>query len=81
VADFFADRVYYGGLTYSAHPMSCAAAIAAINVLRDDDQGAAPDLAGLLVDWPATRRGAVRTSACSRSSSSSETRSPGAIRP
>ena len=37
VADFFADRVYYGGLTYSAHPMSCAAAIAAINVLRDDD--------------------------------------------
>jgi len=37
VVDFFAERVYYGGLTYSAHPMSCAAAIAAINVLRDDD--------------------------------------------
>ncbi|MBI3744985.1 MAG: aminotransferase class III-fold pyridoxal phosphate-dependent enzyme [Chloroflexi bacterium] len=37
VADYFADRVYYGGLTYSAHPMSCAAAIAAIGVLRDDD--------------------------------------------
>ena len=37
VVDFFADRVYYGGLTYSAHPVSCAAAIAAVNVLRDDD--------------------------------------------
>jgi taurine--2-oxoglutarate transaminase len=37
VADFFAERVYYGGLTYSAHPMGCAAAIAAIGVLRDDD--------------------------------------------
>ena len=37
VVDYFAERVYYGGLTYSAHPMSCAAAIAAINVLRDDD--------------------------------------------
>jgi taurine--2-oxoglutarate transaminase len=37
VVDFFADRVYDGGLTYSAHPVSCAAAIAAVNVLRDDD--------------------------------------------
>jgi len=37
IVDYFADRVYFGGLTYSAHPMSCAAAIAAINVLRDDD--------------------------------------------
>jgi taurine--2-oxoglutarate transaminase len=37
IADHFADRVYYGGLTYSAHPVSCAAAIAAVNVLRDDD--------------------------------------------
>jgi taurine---2-oxoglutarate transaminase len=37
IAEFFNDRVYYGGLTYSAHPVSCAAAIAAVNVLRDDD--------------------------------------------
>ncbi|HEX5589390.1 MAG TPA: aminotransferase class III-fold pyridoxal phosphate-dependent enzyme [Candidatus Limnocylindrales bacterium] len=37
IADYFADRVYFGGLTYSAHPMGCAAAIAAINVMRDDD--------------------------------------------
>ncbi len=37
IAEYFDDRVYYGGLTYSAHPVSCAAAIAAVNVLRDDD--------------------------------------------
>ncbi|MEX1072570.1 MAG: aminotransferase class III-fold pyridoxal phosphate-dependent enzyme [Chloroflexota bacterium] len=37
VADHFNDRVYYGGLTYSSHPISCAAAIAAIGVLRDED--------------------------------------------
>ena len=37
IADFFAERTYFGGLTYSAHPVSCAAAIAAVNVLRDDD--------------------------------------------
>ena len=37
VADFFNDRVYFGGLTYSSHPISCAAAIAAVSILRDDD--------------------------------------------
>jgi taurine--2-oxoglutarate transaminase len=37
IADFFNDRVYYGGLTYSSHPICCAAAIAAVRVLRDDD--------------------------------------------
>jgi taurine--2-oxoglutarate transaminase len=37
IAAHFDDNVYFGGLTYSAHPMSCAAAIAAVNVLRDDD--------------------------------------------
>jgi taurine---2-oxoglutarate transaminase len=37
IAQHFADTVYYGGLTYSAHPVSCAAAIAAVGVLRDDD--------------------------------------------
>ena len=37
IAQHFAERVYYGGLTYSAHPVSCAAAIAAVGVLRDDD--------------------------------------------
>ncbi len=37
IAAHFDDHVYYGGLTYSAHPISCAAAIAAVGVLRDDD--------------------------------------------
>jgi taurine--2-oxoglutarate transaminase len=37
IAQHFAEKVFYGGLTYSAHPVSCAAAIAAVNVLRDDD--------------------------------------------
>ncbi|MDQ2853739.1 MAG: aminotransferase class III-fold pyridoxal phosphate-dependent enzyme [Chloroflexota bacterium] len=37
IADFFNDRVYYGGLTYSSHPISCAAAIAAVSVMRDED--------------------------------------------
>ncbi|MDQ6683449.1 MAG: aminotransferase class III-fold pyridoxal phosphate-dependent enzyme, partial [Chloroflexota bacterium] len=55
VADHFNERVYYGGLTYSAHPVSCAAAIAAVNVLRDDDlignaARLGPVMAGLLRD-------------------------------
>ena len=37
IAEHFDEKVYYGGLTYSAHPISCAAAIAAVDVLRDDD--------------------------------------------
>ena len=37
IADHFEDVVYYGGLTYNSHPMSCAAALAAIQVLEEDD--------------------------------------------
>jgi taurine--2-oxoglutarate transaminase len=37
IADFFSEKVYFGGLTYSSHPISCAAAIAAVSVLRDED--------------------------------------------
>jgi taurine--2-oxoglutarate transaminase len=36
IAGHFNDRVYQGGLTYNAHPISLAAAIANISVLRDD---------------------------------------------
>jgi taurine--2-oxoglutarate transaminase len=32
----FTDRVYPGGLTYSGHPLACAAAIATIEVLEDE---------------------------------------------
>jgi taurine---2-oxoglutarate transaminase len=37
VADYYADKMYYGGLTYSAHPMSLAAAVANLKVLHEDD--------------------------------------------
>jgi taurine--2-oxoglutarate transaminase len=55
IAAHFAERVYYGGLTYSSHPISCAAAIAAVNVLRDDDlvgnaARLGPVMASLLAD-------------------------------
>jgi taurine--2-oxoglutarate transaminase len=33
----FGDRVYPGGLTYSGHPLACAAAVAAIEVMERDD--------------------------------------------
>ena len=36
IAEFFNDRVYYGGLTYNSHPISMAAAIANINVMKED---------------------------------------------
>ena len=36
IADFFKDRVFQGGLTYSGHPISLAAAIANIGVMRED---------------------------------------------
>ena len=36
IAAFFSDRVYHSGLTYNAHPISLAAAIANIRVLQDD---------------------------------------------
>jgi taurine--2-oxoglutarate transaminase len=32
----FGDRVYPGGLTYSGHPLACAAAVAAIEVMERD---------------------------------------------
>jgi taurine---2-oxoglutarate transaminase len=36
IAAFFNERVYQGGLTYTAHPISLAAAIANIEVIRED---------------------------------------------
>jgi taurine--2-oxoglutarate transaminase len=32
----FADRVYPGGLTYSGHPLACAAAVATIEAMEDE---------------------------------------------
>ncbi|MFF0903352.1 UNVERIFIED_CONTAM: aspartate aminotransferase family protein [Kocuria sp. CPCC 205316] len=36
IHDTFRDRPYPGGLTYSGHPLACAAAVAAINAMRDE---------------------------------------------
>ncbi|MDT5065851.1 MAG: taurine---2-oxoglutarate transaminase [Mycobacterium sp.] len=36
IAATFADRAYPGGLTYSGHPLACAAAVATINVMEDE---------------------------------------------
>ena len=36
IAETFAERVFPGGLTYSGHPLACAAAVASINAMRDE---------------------------------------------
>jgi taurine--2-oxoglutarate transaminase len=36
IADTFKDRVYPGGLTYSGHPLACAAAVASINAFKEE---------------------------------------------
>jgi taurine--2-oxoglutarate transaminase len=36
IAKHFDDNVFWGGLTYNAHPFSCAVAIATIDALLDD---------------------------------------------
>jgi taurine---2-oxoglutarate transaminase len=43
IHDTFRRQVYPGGLTYSGHPLACAAAVATIKVMRDEQivQGAA----------------------------------------
>lgn len=37
IAEFFNERVYQGGLTYNSHPISLAAAIANIEVIKQDN--------------------------------------------
>jgi taurine--2-oxoglutarate transaminase len=37
IATYFDANVFFGGLTYNSHPLSCAAAVAAIQVLEEDD--------------------------------------------
>ena len=36
IADHFKDKVFPGGLTYSSHPVACAAALATIAVYQED---------------------------------------------
>ena len=37
IADHFKDKAFPGGLTYSSHPVACAAALATIAVYEEDD--------------------------------------------
>ncbi len=37
IAEHFAERVFYGGLTYNSHPLACAAAIATLDVYVEDN--------------------------------------------
>jgi len=37
IAAFFDEHVFWGGLTYNSHPLGCAAALATIQVMEDDD--------------------------------------------
>lgn len=36
IYETFAERTYPGGLTYSGHPLACAAAVATINAMKDE---------------------------------------------
>lgn len=36
IADTFKDRMFPGGLTYSGHPLACAAAVASINIFKEE---------------------------------------------
>jgi taurine--2-oxoglutarate transaminase len=36
IADTFAEKAYPGGLTYSGHPLACAAAVASINIYEEE---------------------------------------------
>jgi taurine--2-oxoglutarate transaminase len=58
IAEYWEDQVYYGGLTYNAHPMSLAAAVANLKVIQADDllgntQRLGRVMAGLLDDLKA----------------------------
>jgi taurine--2-oxoglutarate transaminase len=37
IAATFAERVFPGGLTYSGHPLACAAVVASINAFHDEN--------------------------------------------
>jgi taurine--2-oxoglutarate transaminase len=37
IAQYFQDKVFYGGLTYNSHPMGCATALATIRVYEEDN--------------------------------------------
>ena len=49
IADYFKDKMFPGGLTYSSHPVACAAALATIAVYEEDDLIAKAQQTGTLL--------------------------------
>ena len=72
VADSFRDRPYGGGLTYSGHPLACAAAVASIEAFKEEgiieharrmgDEVFGPELRALMDRHPSI--GEVRGRGC-----------------
>ncbi|GGV20180.1 aspartate aminotransferase family protein [Streptomyces griseoflavus] len=60
VAETFAKRPYPGGLTYSGHPLACAAAVATINVMEEEGVVAGAAALGASVVEPGLRALAER---------------------
>lgn len=60
IAATFDDRVYPGGLTYSGHPLACAAAVATLDAMEDEGMVAHADRLGRDVLGPGLRELAER---------------------
>lgn len=60
VAEYFATRPFPGGMTYSGHPMACAAVIANLHVLADENLVERADRLGREVLEPGLGRLAAR---------------------
>lgn len=60
IADTFAERAYPGGLTYSGHPLACAAAVATIETMRSERIVERADALGRDVLGPGLRELAER---------------------
>ncbi|NDB36986.1 MAG: aminotransferase class III-fold pyridoxal phosphate-dependent enzyme, partial [Actinobacteria bacterium] len=55
ISETFKDRVFPGGLTYSGHPLACAAAVATIDAMKDEKIVEAAAHIGEQVIGPALR--------------------------
>ncbi len=60
IYETFRDRAYPGGLTYSGHPLACAAAVATIGAMREEGMVENADRLGTEVIGPALRELAER---------------------
>ncbi|RBP65714.1 taurine--2-oxoglutarate transaminase [Brevibacterium sanguinis] len=60
IFETFRERVYPGGLTYSGHPLACAAAVATITAMRDERMVENADRLGAEIIGPTLRELAER---------------------